>query len=118
MSTCVKCGKAVSLGSRDLITGECKECRILRKQEEQQQRVERERQRRVDRQEQLAAMELKIINGQRVHCPICGNDRFSKQHTLMNTRGAALMNMDWADAGAETCICKSCGYVLWFRENR
>jgi predicted nucleic-acid-binding Zn-ribbon protein len=110
MSRCPKCGRTVSFLSRDLVTGECKDCREIRKQDEEKQRQE-------DEQQRMEAMESKIVNGKKVHCPICENDRFRKQNTLMNTRGATMMDLDWMNASAQTCICKSCGYVLWFREN-
>ena len=109
MATCAKCGRETSFWARSLGSGLCPDC---------QQQADAARaaqvQRETERQRELE--ETIVIGGKRIACPICGHDRFSKQRTLMNTRGATFLNVDWMDAGAETCICHECGYVLWFRK--
>ena len=104
MPTCPKCEKSFSIWSKSLTSNLCGECTSAAKEEEA------ERQRR-----EAHEKAQKIVKGKIVPCPICGHDRFHKQHTLMNTAGKTFFGMDWADAEAETCICKSCGHVLWFR---
>jgi hypothetical protein len=116
MKTCPKCGQPTSLWSRDLSSGACRQCQqaeAKRRAEEAKERAEEAKQtaeREREREESI------LIGDKKVACPICGHDRFSKQETLMNTRAATFFNMNWMNAGAETCICRRCGYVLWFRK--
>lgn len=78
----------------------------VQEQEEEKKRKEEEKKRK----------ETIVVGERTIECPICGHDRFTKQKTLMNTRRSTLVNLDWTDAEAETCICQQCGYVLWFRK--
>ena len=55
-----------------------------------------------------------VVQGNPVACPICRHDRFTMRKTLMGSRGAAFLDMEWASPSAETHICQRCGYVLWF----
>jgi len=58
------------------------------------------------------------IDGHLLKCPICGCEEFTSQKTLMNTTAATFFGFDWANKSAVTFICKSCGYVLWFKRDR
>lgn len=109
MASCPKCGRDASFWSRNIGSGLCPDCQRL-----ENETAAAESERAAERQRELE--EAIVVGGRRVACPICGHDRFAKQRTLMNTRGATFFNMDWLDEGAETCICHQCGYVLWFRK--
>lgn len=115
MSVCPKCGQRTTIWSRDLGSGHCKSCQqadaVERTREQQERAREQEEQARMQQEE----AEKVMVDGKTIECPICGHGRFGKQETLMSTRGATFMNMDWMNAGALTCICKRCGHVLWFR---
>lgn len=56
------------------------------------------------------------IKGHKLRCPICGGHNFWKRRTLMNTRGATIIGLDWANKEADNYVCHNCGYVLWFLE--
>ncbi len=55
-----------------------------------------------------------IVNGKRIHCPICDHNKFWSRETLMNSRGATFFQLEWANRAAVNHICGSCGYVMWF----
>jgi len=55
-----------------------------------------------------------VVEGKTIPCPICGHDRFWTRQTLMDTRGASLLGVDWASASALNYVCNRCGHVLWF----
>jgi predicted nucleic-acid-binding Zn-ribbon protein len=60
----------------------------------------------------------RTLEGHKLKCPVCGNKRFWKRKTLMNTPGATFFGVEWANRQAINFVCDSCGYVLWFlREN-
>ena len=93
--------------SRDIKSGLCKPCRDAEARDAKQE---------ADRLLEERELSEIVVLGKTIECPICGGTRFKKQETLMNTRGATFMNLDWLNAGALTCICIKCGYVLWFRK--
>jgi DNA-directed RNA polymerase subunit RPC12/RpoP len=47
-------------------------------------------------------------------CPVCGNRTFHERNSLLNTRFATFMKLDWANAQAVNYICNHCGYIFWF----
>jgi DNA-directed RNA polymerase subunit RPC12/RpoP len=55
-----------------------------------------------------------VVEGNAVACPICRHDRFRMKNTLMESRGMAILDVEWAAPSAETYICTRCGHVLWF----
>jgi DNA-directed RNA polymerase subunit RPC12/RpoP len=52
--------------------------------------------------------------GKPLVCPVCGNATFHERNSLLNTRFATFMNVDWANAQAVNYICNRCGYIFWF----
>jgi predicted nucleic-acid-binding Zn-ribbon protein len=52
--------------------------------------------------------------GKPLVCPVCGNRTFHERNSLLNTRFATFMNVDWANAQAVNYICNGCGYIFWF----
>jgi predicted nucleic-acid-binding Zn-ribbon protein len=52
--------------------------------------------------------------GQKAACPHCGNDHFSEQSVLLNTRGLTFFKLDWLNKGATALICSECGFIQWF----
>ena len=56
------------------------------------------------------------VKGHSVTCPLCSHPYFWTRQTLMNTRLATLMELDWTERVATNYICDNCGYVFWFLE--
>jgi len=56
----------------------------------------------------------RIINGNKLVCPVCKNTTFWSKRTLMNTPGMTFFGLDWANKSAQNYICGDCGYVYWF----
>lgn len=54
------------------------------------------------------------VQGNKLECPICKNDKFWPKETLMNTPGLTFFGLEWANKAATNYICDSCGYVYWF----
>jgi hypothetical protein len=54
------------------------------------------------------------VAGRPVRCPHCGETSFTLSRALLNTRGASLVNLDWANPYASTLICAECGRIEWF----
>jgi len=54
------------------------------------------------------------IKGKRLTCPFCGGTQFSTRKSLLNTRGATFLRLDWANRYATNYICTQCGYIQWF----
>ena len=57
-----------------------------------------------------------LKHGKKLQCSICEHDRFWSRKTLMNTRGATLLELDWANKQAVNYVCERCGYIFWFFE--
>ena len=55
--------------------------------------------------------------GHKLRCPICGNNKFSKRKSLLNTRFLTFFKLDWANQGAINYICNQCGHIIWFQED-
>ena len=45
---------------------------------------------------------------------MCGRDRFTERKSLLNTAGAELLGLGWANKEAYNYVCTQCGYILWF----
>lgn len=58
-----------------------------------------------------------LVAGDPVTCPHCGGAHFFSQSALLDSRGASLLNVDWACKGATVLICSRCGHVDWFAES-
>jgi hypothetical protein len=58
--------------------------------------------------------EVEIVEGEKLTCPICGSTYFEVRNSLLNSRGASLLGLDWADQGATNFICVHCKYIYWF----
>ena len=58
-----------------------------------------------------------LVAGDPVTCPHCGGTHFFSQSALLDSRGASLLNVDWACKGATVLICSRCGHVDWFAES-
>ena len=54
--------------------------------------------------------------GKQLTCPICNNNNFYQRKTQLNTRGASLLGVDWANKNSQNYICSNCGYIFWFLE--
>ena len=52
--------------------------------------------------------------GRTLTCAVCGNTAFHERNSLLNTRFATFMKLDWANAQAVNYICTRCGYIHWF----
>jgi DNA-directed RNA polymerase subunit RPC12/RpoP len=57
------------------------------------------------------------VGGRPVRCPHCGERQFAPGRALLNTRGATLFNVEWANPVATTLICAECGRIEWFAED-
>ena len=49
-----------------------------------------------------------------VRCPHCGSEDFDQGSALLNTAGATLFGLDWANRNAHTLICTGCSRIEWF----
>lgn len=58
--------------------------------------------------------EVEIIEGTKLTCPICGGMHFETKNSLLNSRGATFLGLDWANEGATNFICVHCRYIFWF----
>ncbi len=47
-------------------------------------------------------------------CLFCGGDLFSNREIKLNSTGAELFNLAWANQSATGLICEQCGYVHTF----
>ena len=56
----------------------------------------------------------RIVQGKKLKCSVCNNDRFWERETLMNTQGMTFFGLDWANKPAQNFICDNCGLVYWF----
>ena len=55
-----------------------------------------------------------MVDGHKLKCPVCGNEKFWHRTTLMNTRGATFLKWDWVNKSSNNYVCSNCGYVFWF----
>ena len=54
------------------------------------------------------------VAGKPLACVVCGNLAFHERSSLLNTRFATFMKLDWANAQAINYICTRCGHIFWF----
>ncbi len=54
------------------------------------------------------------VAGKPLACAVCGNRAFHERNSLLNTRFATFMKLDWANADAVNYICTRCGHIDWF----
>jgi uncharacterized protein len=52
--------------------------------------------------------------GREVVCLHCGEKIFAQHEALLNTTGATLLNLDWANKSGTALICENCGLIQWF----
>jgi len=45
-------------------------------------------------------------------CMVCGNNRFDKRGSLLNSRSGEFFGMAWADEKATNFVCTKCGYIF------
>jgi len=56
------------------------------------------------------------INDRPLKCPHCGGEDFADGKALLNTAGAELFGLAWANRSATTLLCGECGNIQWFAE--
>lgn len=49
-----------------------------------------------------------------IKCTICGHEHFDKDYRQLNTKGATLFNLDWANRDAIILVCDYCSHIEWF----
>ena len=54
------------------------------------------------------------VAGIRVKCSHCGGEAFDERTAQLNTAGATLFWLDWANKSAYVLACKACGHLEWF----
>ncbi len=59
-----------------------------------------------------------FVEGNALHCGVCGNVRFWHRKAQLNTALASFFNLDWLDPSADCYICDRCGYVHWFLKRK
>ncbi|KAA5831930.1 hypothetical protein F1721_19130 [Saccharopolyspora hirsuta] len=61
-----------------------------------------------------AKPKLATVLGKAFRCLGCGNAWFWSREVKLNTTGAELFNMAWANESATGLVCDECGYVHEF----
>jgi hypothetical protein len=56
------------------------------------------------------------VTGVLVRCPHCGGEDFDEGAAMLNTAGATLLGLDWANRSANLLICVKCSRIEWFLE--
>ncbi|HEY1064687.1 MAG TPA: hypothetical protein VGE52_01195 [Pirellulales bacterium] len=69
-----------------------------------------------DQQRLLEAEGFLIVASRIQCCPLCGHDRFERRATLLESRAATALGVEWLSRGAQACVCRRCKHVLWFAE--
>ena len=54
------------------------------------------------------------INGIKLVCQVCGQNKFWKTEGHLNTSMATFFGLDWTNVSASCFICDNCGYIHWF----
>ncbi|TDD10068.1 hypothetical protein E1181_02190 [Saccharopolyspora terrae] len=57
---------------------------------------------------------LATVLGPAFRCLVCGHELFWSREIKLNSTGAELMNLAWANQSATGLICARCGYVHEF----
>jgi predicted nucleic-acid-binding Zn-ribbon protein len=56
-------------------------------------------------------------SGVMITCPCCQNDTFKLDHRQLNTSGASLFGLDWANKSAAILVCQRCTHISWFMKD-
>ncbi|GHO92917.1 hypothetical protein KSF_029650 [Reticulibacter mediterranei] len=56
------------------------------------------------------------LGGPKLTCTLCGETRFWTRQTLLSTRSATFLHIDWLNPGADNYICTNCAQLLWFAQ--
>jgi predicted nucleic-acid-binding Zn-ribbon protein len=54
------------------------------------------------------------VAGRELKCWVCDGNQFSERSIKLNTTGAELFGIEWANKSAVGLICTDCGYVHEF----
>jgi len=54
------------------------------------------------------------VSGIPLKCHHCGHDEFRSRSALLDTAGATLFGLDWANQGAACHVGDRCGFIHWF----
>ncbi|MBM3879835.1 MAG: hypothetical protein FJ387_08965 [Verrucomicrobia bacterium] len=54
------------------------------------------------------------IQGRPLKCLLCGHTEFWKREAQLNTTGATLLGLDWANELGSCYVCAQCRYIHWF----
>lgn len=57
------------------------------------------------------------INGTPFRCQVCTSELFFNREVKLNTTGAELFDLGWANQSATGLVCQQCGYVHLFLNN-
>ncbi len=57
------------------------------------------------------------VDGKRLHCLLCGHDRFVRGDARLYSTGMAWFNLTWTGASAVTLACERCGRVDFFLQD-
>ncbi|WP_211769625.1 hypothetical protein [Kutzneria sp. CA-103260] len=57
---------------------------------------------------------LATVHGRALLCLVCGGREFWSREVKLNSTGAELLGLGWANQSALALICDSCGYVHQF----
>lgn len=55
-----------------------------------------------------------LVAGRPVRCAHCAGEEFVGQEVPLASRSAALLNVEWAAAGAYAMTCTACRAIQWF----
>lgn len=55
-----------------------------------------------------------FVKGKAIRCPMCNHEWFWEKKVLLNSRGMAMMGLDWANRESRAMVCDDCGHVLFF----
>ncbi|MFC4912266.1 hypothetical protein [Actinomadura gamaensis] len=55
-----------------------------------------------------------LPNEQQLRCPVCQGETFHRAFKKLNTSGAELVGLAWANKDATCMICAGCRHILWF----
>ena len=56
----------------------------------------------------------RLRTGEPLGCLVCGSARFAQRAIKLNTTGASLFGLDWANADSLGLACTTCGYLHEF----
>ena len=54
------------------------------------------------------------VSGIVLKCQHCGHDEFRSRSAQLNTAGATLLGLDWANQSAACHVCDRCGFIHLF----